>query len=154
MALPFNAAGIRKVMGGLMGEGSAKGRRVITELTLVVERQAKLNVSYAPHKRGTPTTAVPGKGPGLISGTLRRAITHTEPQPAGFASWTSKVGLATGFTPRYSNVPAAEYGRRLERGEIRGGNAYPFLGPAVKFGQHIAGPAIYRKHFNRWPRLD
>lgn len=154
MPLPFNSASIRKVMGRLVEEAGKKGLTALTEIALVVERQAKVNLTYASHPLHTPTPAIPGKGPGLISGTLRRSITHTRAEPIGLASWRAKVGTAAGFTPSYGKTPSSHYGYLLETGKTRNGVAYPFLGPAVKFGQHIAGPAIYAKHFGRWPRMD
>ena len=154
MALPYNGPGLSLLFQRVRYEAEKKGLRIITDLQLAVERQAKLNLSYAPHRLRTPTPAVPGKGPGLISGTLRRAVTHDTAKPAGPLSWTGKVGLATGFTAPYSKTPAAKVGRILELEGDRAGNKYPFLGPAVKFGREIAGPVIYRREWGRWPRMD
>lgn len=154
MPLPLNTYGLTRMFEHISTEASRKGFRVLTKVAVATERQAKLNLSYAPHKRGTPTPAVPGKGPGLISGTLRRAVTHTTPTPAGLLSWTAKVGLATGFTAPYGKTSAAVVGRILEKDGDRAGNKYPFLEPAAKFVHRIAAPVLYRDEFHRWPRMD
>ena len=154
MALPYTPVGIATLFTRLNAEATKKGFTALTRLTLAVEKQAKANVSYAPHKLGTPTPATPGRGPGLISGTLRRAITHTSPTPMGIGSWQSKVGMAKGPTAPYSKTSAAVVARILEKDGTKAGNKFPFLEPAVKFGRDIAGPVIYRDVFGRWPRMD
>jgi hypothetical protein len=130
-----------------------KTRRVLTQIALVAERQAKINASVGAHKRGTPTPARPGTGPAVISGTLRRSLTHTSPVRVA-SGWEVRVGTAVGFTPPYGKTPANKYGLILEKTGLRNGATYPFLVPAATFAMRIAAPQLYRAAFGRgWPRL-
>lgn len=128
-----------------------KVRRVLSQLGALTERQAKINASVGAHKRGTPTPARPGTGPAVISGTLRRSITHSTPARTA-TGWEVKVGTGIGFTPSYGKTPANRYGYYLETG-LRNGAAYPFLLPAAQFVMRIAAPQLYRAAFaTGWPR--
>ncbi len=132
-----------------------KSRTVISRLAGAVERQAKINASNGSHPYGTPTPARPGTGPAVISGTLRRALTHTTPAWTG-GGWETRVGTAPGLTPPYgrSRTPANRYGMYLERGMLRNGAAYPFLLPAFQFGVRTVAPQLYQTVFRPgWPRL-
>jgi len=131
-------------------EAQLKARRVLTATALAVERQAKINASVGAHKRGTKTPASPGTGPAVISGTLRRALSHS---PVTFTGkgWETKVGTAVGFTPPYGRTPANKYGFYLETG-LKNGATYPFLKPAADFGMRIVAPQLYRAAFRvGWP---
>lgn len=131
----------------------AKVRRTLVAIALVAERQAKINASSGAHKRGTPTPARPGSGPAVISGTLRRSLTHTSPV-RGPSGWEVKVGTGVGFTPPYGKTPASEYGLILEKTGLRNGATYPFLVPAARFAMRVAAPALYRAAFaSGWPRI-
>lgn len=156
--MKFTPENVARVFVRVNEEASKKGYEVILRMALAVEKQAKINLSGSSHQYGTPTPARPGTGPAIISGTLRRSVTHSTPTPTGLASWQAKVGLGGGFYPPYargaSKTDSAHYGRYLETGDTRNGAAYPFLGPAAKFGHRIAGPVIYRDVFGRWPRMD
>jgi hypothetical protein len=133
-------------------DGQVKARRVITQLALAIERQAKVNASTGAHRRGTPTPARPGTGPAVISGTLRRSLTHS-PVVFNGAGWETKVGTAVGFTPPYGSTPSSKYGLYLETG-LRNGTTYPFLKPAVDFGVRTVAPQLYRAAFRPgWPHL-
>ncbi|MGW2936081.1 hypothetical protein ACWDA7_30485 [Streptomyces sp. NPDC001156] len=133
-------------------EGQAKARKVITALALAIERQAKINASSGAHKRGTPTPARPGSGPAVISGTLRRSITHSPVIFTG-GGWETKVGTGVGFTPPYGRTPANKYGFYLETG-LRNGATYPFLRPAFNFGVRVVAPQLYQAAFRvGWPRI-
>lgn len=128
-----------------------KTHKVITAIALVAERQAKINASSGSHKRGTPTPARPGSGPAVVSGTLRRSLTHTEAAkiPGG---WQIKLGPGAGFTPPYGKTPASQYGEILEKTGLRNGATYPFLVPAAQFAMRVAAPALYRAAFSSgWP---
>lgn len=127
-------------------EGQAKAHTVLSQLANAIERQAKINASVGAHKRGTPTPASPGTGPAVISGTLRRSITHTPVVWAG-GGWETKVGTATGFTPPYGRTPANRYGLILEKEGLRNGATYPFLLPAYRFGIVHVAPALFQKVF-------
>ncbi|MFE9127104.1 hypothetical protein ACFYOF_17065 [Streptomyces sp. NPDC007148] len=125
---------------------------MLTQLALVIERQAKINASVGAHKRGTPTPARPGTGPAVISGTLRRSLTHS-PVIFNGRGWETKVGTAAGFTPPYGRTPASKYGLYLETG-LKNGSTYPFLKPAVDFGMRVVAPQLYRTVFRAgWPRI-
>ncbi|MFI2078586.1 hypothetical protein [Streptomyces triculaminicus] len=133
-------------------EGQLKARTALTQLALAIERQAKINSGVGSHKRGTPTPARPGTGPAVISGTLRRSLTHT---PVIFVAggWETKVGTGAGFTPPYGRTPSSRYGLYLETG-LRNGATYPFLGPAFRFGVTHVAPMLYRRVFaGPWPRV-
>jgi len=132
-------------------EALMKTRRVLTGIALAVERQAKINASVGAHKRGTRTPASPGTGPAVISGTLRRSITHS---PAVFTGrgWEVRVGTAVGFTPPYGRTPSNKYGYYLETG-LKDGATYPFLKPAADFGMRVVAPQLYQVAFRTgWPR--
>lgn len=133
-------------------DAQVKARRLLTQLALAIERQAKVNASSGAHKRGTPTPAQPGSGPAVISGTLRRSLTHSPIIFTG-GGWETKVGTATGFTPPYGRTPSNQYGLYLETG-LRNGSTYPFLKPAFDFGVRIVAPQLYQATFRPgWPHV-
>lgn len=133
-------------------EAQLKARRVLTGIALAVERQAKINASVGSHKRGTRTPASPGTGPAVISGTLRRSISHSPVIFTG-GGWETKVGTAIGFTPPYGRTSASKYGLYLETG-LKNGSVYPFLGPAVTFGARVVAPQLYVAAFRvGWPHF-
>ena len=133
-------------------EAQLKTRRVLTGVALAVERQAKVNASVGAHKRGTKTPASPGTGPAVISGTLRRSITHSPVVFTG-GGWETKVGTAVGFTPPYGRTPASKYGLYLETG-LKNGSTFPFLKPAADFGMRVVAPQLYQTAFRvGWPRF-
>ncbi|RLU81134.1 hypothetical protein CTZ27_33385 [Streptomyces griseocarneus] len=134
-------------------DAELKSRRVLTELARAIERQAKINASVGRHKRGTPTPARPGTGPAVVSGTLRRSITHS-PVVWNGGGWETKVGTSAGAVPPQGGTPSSRYGMYLERGMLRNGAAYPFLMPAFRFGTTHVAPQLYRKVFRTgWPRI-
>lgn len=133
-------------------EAQVKARRVLTGIALAVERQAKINASAGAHKRGTKTPASPGTGPAVISGTLRRSITHSPITFTG-GGWETKVGTGGGFTPPYGRTPSSKYGFYLETG-LKNGATFPFLKPAVDFGMRVVAPQLYQSVFRvGWPRI-
>lgn len=141
-----------RLFGEIERDGQMKARRFVTQLALAVERQAKVNASNGAHKRNTPTPASPGSGPAVISGTLRRSLTHSPVMFTG-GGWETKVGTAVGFTPKYGRTPANKYGLYLETG-LKNGTTYPFLKPAYDFGVRIVAPQLYQATFRPgWPRL-
>lgn len=70
--------------------------------------------------------APPGSPPALVTGTLRRSVKVTAPEPKGFTGWEISVG------------PTAIYGRIQELGGYtgRGGATYlparPYVEPSLK----------------------
>lgn len=126
-----------------------KGRVALEPLALAIEKQAKINASVGSHRYGTPTPASPGTGPAVISGNLRRSITHSPIVMLGPGHWQTKVGTAIGFTPSYggaSRTPANKYGYYLEFG-LRNGSTYPFLLPAFKHVTGVGARVIYDKAY-------
>jgi hypothetical protein len=141
-----------RIFAEVQREGQVKSRRVLTQLALVVERQAKINASVGAHKRGTKTPASPGAGPAVISGTLRRSLTHSPVVFTG-GGWETKVGTAVGFTPPYGRTRANQYGLFLETG-LKNGATYPFLKPAFDFGVRVVAPQLYQAVFRPgWPHF-
>lgn len=134
--------------------GEEKTRIVLTRLAGAVEKQAKINASNGSHRYGTPTPASPGTGPAVISGTLRRSLTHTPIVRTG-GGFETRVGTAAGPTSPYgSRTPASKYGMYLERGMLRNGAAYPFLLPAHRFAVRVVAPQLYQQVFRPgWPRI-
>lgn len=143
-----------ELFGEIARDGEVKTRRVLTRLAQAVERQAKVNASSGAHRYGTRTPARPGSGPAVISGTLRRSITHTPVVFTG-GGWETKVGTGVGFTPPYgrARTPANLYGFYLETG-LKNGATYPFLKPAFDFGVRVVAPQLYQAVFRPgWPRI-
>lgn len=130
------------ILGRVDAAGVRNAGKALTAVALVVEKQAKLNVSTGAHRYGTRTPAWPGTGPAVISGTLRRSITHT--RVARIATgWETYVGTAGGFYPPYPShsrsggapkrTASSRYGLYLETG-LRNGVTYPWLKPALDNG--------------------
>ncbi|MFF4644992.1 hypothetical protein [Streptomyces sp. NPDC001389] len=136
----------------ISADGQLKSRTFLTQLANAIERQAKINASSGSHKRGTPTPASPGTGPAVISGTLRRSITHSPVALTG-TGWETKVGTGAGISPPYGRTPASRYGLALETG-LRNGVTYPFLKPAYRFGITTVAPQLYASIYRAgWPRI-
>jgi len=113
----------------LAAKTAATGAAALTSIALAIEREAKLNLGRSTHEFGTPTPASAGGPPALISGNLRRAVTHSRPTLAATGAEV-KVGLAVGFYPPYGKgkrTPANKYGYYLETVWN-----YPFLHPAFR----------------------
>jgi hypothetical protein len=131
--------------------GVRNAGKALTALAYVVEKQAKINASVGSHKYGTPTPARPGTGPAVISGNLRRSITHDRVSRDATGNWITKVGPAVGFFPPYPyhsrtggaprRTSADKYGFYLETG-LRNGSKYPWLKPAAEFAARTAEPVI------------
>ncbi|MDI5965716.1 hypothetical protein [Streptantibioticus silvisoli] len=155
-ALPELRPGMfTRLFAEIAADGQKRAHTMLTGLALAVERQAKVNASSGAHKYGTPTPARPGAGPAVISGTLRRSLTHSPIIWTG-GGWETKVGTAVGFNPPYGKkkTPANLYGKYLETG-LRNGATYPFLKPALSFATRVVAPQLYQAAFRTggWPRL-
>jgi hypothetical protein len=141
-----------KIFVELDAETKIRAKAALTQLALVVEKQAKINASTGAHKYGTPTPARPGTGPAVISGTLRRAITHTPVKFVG-GEFSCMVGMGIGSFPKYGSrkTPANKYAMYLEKTGLRNGARYPFLIPAFKFAMGVPARLIYQEAFgSRW----
>lgn len=139
--MELRAGVFTKLFTEIAAEGQLRSRTFLTQLANAIERQAKVNASSGSHKRGTPTPAQPGSGPAVVSGTLRRSITHS-PITLTAGGWETKVGTAAGISPPYGRTPASKYGLALENG-LRNGNVFPFLRPAYRFGITVVAPQLY-----------
>jgi hypothetical protein len=140
---------IARAMAKVVAETAVRAKAAMTTVALSIERQAKINASTGEHRRGTRTPARPGTGPARISGTLVRSITHSEVM-ATAGGWEIRVGLAGGLYPWYGKgrTPSSKYGEYLEKGMLRGGAAYPFLGPAVGFGAKVVAYTAFKAAFS------
>lgn len=157
MSMELKPGAFTAVFAALATQAEAKGPRALTMLANVIEKQAKINASAGAHRYGTPTPARPGTGPAVISGNLRRSITHSPVALVGPSVWETRVGTAVGFYPGYggkSRTPANKYGYYLEHG-LRGGATYPFLGPAFRYGVGTPAKLIYESVYGErsWKRV-
>lgn len=148
MATEVTRGTFTKIFVELDAATKVRTRSALLELALVVEKQAKINARSGSHKYGTPTPAQPGTGPAVISGTLRRAITHTPVKLVGGAL-ECYVGMGIGFYPPYGSkkTPANKYAMYLEKTGLRNGAKYPFLMPAFKFAVGVPAQLIYKEAF-------
>lgn len=134
--------------------GQAKARVALGQIADAVERQAKINASSGSHPYGTRTPARPGSGPAVISGTLRRSLTHSPLVFTG-GGWETKVGTMAGQVPPYGKgrTASSQYGLYLETG-LRNGAVYPFLKPAAQFARIVVAPQVFQAVFRPgWPRI-
>jgi hypothetical protein len=141
VATEYEPGMIATMCNGIDAEAKTRTRVALEPLANLVERQAKINVSSGAHRYGTPTPAVRGTGPAVISGNLRRSITHS-PIRAIADGWETKVGTGVGFYPPYGSTkrtPANKYGLYLETVWD-----YPFLVPAFKFAVGVPAQTVYR----------
>lgn len=100
-------------------QADATSRTIVTKAAALVEKTAKGNFQGA-HRRGQPH--VGPMQPNIVTGNLRRSITHTRVARSGPFTWSTEVG------------PTAIYGRRVELGGTFGNNTtrpFPYFGPAV-----------------------
>jgi hypothetical protein len=103
---------------------------IVREGAAIIEREAKLRAGESGrHARGTPTPAVQGAGPAIVTGTLRRSI-HTEgpTRAGGIGRWQAMIG------------PSVIYGRRVELEYD-----YPYMAPAVDHAREFVFPLLARK---------
>jgi hypothetical protein len=128
----LTVANVRAIDRRLKTSTDAAMRRVITAVALAGERQAKLNASNGSHKKGTPTPASKGQGPAVISGDLRRAITHDPTRKQG-AVWVSRIGVSAG----------ASYGKFVED------LGYEFMTPVTGLLVNVVIPAAAAVHFGK-----
>ena len=138
----------------------AKTRAAMTAVAVVAERQAKINVSTGSHPYGTPTVSHHGAGPSVVSGTLRRSITHLPTAPTG-SGFSAMVGAAPGFYPPYPHhsrdggppkrTMSSHYGYYLETG-LRNHTTYPWLQPACKWAMGTPAQRLFTDAFaGGWP---
>ena len=118
-------------MKGLIDIGlelEAAGEGILAQSAALLESEAKKNF-IGSHARGMPH--VGGSNPNVVSGALRRSITHKGPDHVGFGSWEVQVG------------PTTVYGRRIELG-FSGSDSlgrvyhqppFPYMRPAYESSQ-------------------
>lgn len=136
----------------------AQGRNVsaLAAVARAAETQVKTELTRTTHPYRTRTPATPGGPPALISGTLRRSITHTRVR-ADLLGLFTNVGTGVGFYPTYPpakrprggvhrKTPSSKYGLYLETG-LRNGATYPFLKPTVTVVVRTRAQAIWASYF-------
>lgn len=156
MATELRPGVMTAIFARLAVEGNTRARLSLEPLALAVEKQAKINASSGSHTYGTPTPAIPDTGPAIISGTLRRAITHSPIAHIAEGGWETKVGTGIGAFPPYGSgrTPANKYGYILEIQGLRNGARYPFLIPAFKFVMGVPAMLIYNEIYGAtWTRV-
>lgn len=157
MATELRPGVMTAIFGRLAVEGNTRARLSLGPLALLIEKQAKTNASSGAHTYGTPTPASPGTGPAIISGTLRRAITHSPIQAIAEGGWETYVGMGIGAFPPYggaSRQPANKYAYFLEIEGLRNGAKYPFLVPAFTFATGYPATLIYNEIYgSTWTRV-
>lgn len=154
MARELKVGVIRELMTRTAMVAEENTRRALTTTALAIEREAKINAGRGgSHKYGTKTPARRGGPPAIISGTLRRSVTHT-PVTRAFTGWETRVGVVGGVYPPYGRKKTASsrYGWYLETG-LRNGAVYPWFTPAF----HTVMPKVrgITADFFRgpWPRI-
>jgi hypothetical protein len=161
VAIPLRPGVFEEIFTAVGAEAQKRSKTAVELMANATEAQAKQNVSTGSHAYGTPTPASEGSGPAVISGTLRRSITHT-PTVAAAGAWSAMVGPAPGMytpygIPKYHIKPnpkpradSALYGYYLETSDW--GHVYPWLVPALHMVEIVAGPVILREIFGApWP---
>lgn len=147
-----------EVFGAIDAQAKVKGSKLLELIALALEKQAKINASVGSHGYGTPTPARAGTGPAVISGTLRRSITHEPVRMLGPGHYQTRVGTGVGAYPSYgshsSRTPANKYGYYLEHG-LKNGSTFPFLVPAFRHVTTTGASAIYRAIYDaaRWKKV-
>lgn len=128
----------------------AANRSALAAVARTVENDAKTSLTQSTHPYkawGPRTTASPGGPPALVSGTLRRSVTHTPVvlDPVGLMT---RVGTGVGFYPWYGKgrTPSSLYGKYLETG-LRNGTTYPWLKPSATRVMATQAAEIWRSYF-------
>lgn len=106
-------------------QADAATRSIVAKAAATAEAAAKANFQGS-HAKGQPH--VGGSMPNVVTGNLRRSITHTTVTRTGLAEYSSKVG------------PTMIYGRRVELGYPGGGGGrghqmtrpFPYFDPGVR----------------------
>ena len=97
-------AEFRRALDAMVERAYAATQQAVTTGGHLVEAEAKRQLGLKSHARGTQTPSARGEPPALVTGTLRRSIKVTKPEPTGPTGWTISVG------------PTAVYGRIQELG--------------------------------------
>lgn len=112
-----------KALQGMQARADAAARVIVIQSAALLEAEAKRNF-VGSHAKGEPH--VGGDKPNVVTGMLRRSITHDRVERYGVGSWRTRVG------------PTAIYGRRVELGYPGGAGRgrqrtrpFPFMQPAV-----------------------
>lgn len=100
----------------VIAQADAAAKATVAQAAAELEKSAKSNFSGT-HKRGQPH--VGGDLPNVVTGTLRRSITHEPVKKIGLGTWATTVG------------PTVVYGRRVELG-LNGSKAYAYFSPAYR----------------------
>lgn len=123
MIIMTGVAEFRRALEEMVARASEATAAAVTTGGHLIEAEAKRQLGLKSHTRGTATPSAPGEPPALVSGTLRRSIRVTSPEPKGPTGWTVSVG------------PTAVYGRIQELGgEVWTGAQLPprpYMQPAL-----------------------
>lgn len=120
----YGLAEVRAALEKVTREADAASRVIVVKGAAMAESAAKKNFDGS-HAKGQPH--VGGDKPNVVTGNLRRSITHDPVVRIGVASYGTRVG------------PTVIYGRRVELGYQGGGGGrghqttrpFPYFGPAV-----------------------
>lgn len=115
----MNVYGVDKCLAAMQGivmRSNEAAIAIIRRAEAALEGEIKKSFTLA-HQRGTPTPSAPGEAPAVITGTLRRSIRSTTPEPLA-------TGGAKGMT-----YPTAVYARIQELGGF-GLPARPYVQPS------------------------
>ncbi len=106
----------------LAAEGDTAAKQVVARGAAQIEAAAKGNFAGTHSKGEKHVEATVGghAAPNVVSGTLRRSITHEPIKRYGVADFGTTVG------------PTAIYARAVELGKTPESAAYPYFIPAVK----------------------
>lgn len=117
---------LRAAFTRLSAGADATALSIVTKAAANVEAKAKANFEGA-HRRGEPHVGPSPGPPNIVTGTLRRSITHDRISRTGPYSYGTRVG------------PTTIYARRVELGgtDSRGRTTrpFPYFEPAVRAAQ-------------------
>lgn len=151
MAEEWRPGVIPRKLALVTAEGNRRSDEALLVTAISVENEVKVALLRSgTHVAGTPTPASPGNPPALVSGQLRRSISHTVLK--GLAVTTVRIGPAETTRLPYSKkgsrslthrvggaggtITNGKLGLILETG-VRGGHRYPFMKEG--FDKGIAG---------------
>jgi hypothetical protein len=118
---------------GVIASAEVRSAASLTALALMIEAKTKQNMSQGAHGYDEPTASSPGNGPSVVSGDLRRSVTHT-PVTMVSGQLETRVGPAstphTDYGHKRKPITSGRIGFYLETGDH--GYTYPSLGPAFR----------------------
>lgn len=113
MATELTPGVLAKIVAKVQQGGDEGAKAGLVAIAQAIETRAKMNANSGSHRKGEPHVPGTGPGPNVVTGNLRRSITHQPPEQDG-SGWFVRIGVAS----------TASYGQYVEK-------LYPFLEPAV-----------------------